>query len=806
MTDPGPGPHRPERVVQRAKVLPGGRSTQVAGDQIHWHGDLVVNVGGSGGEPVPAGPPDVPRPVPEWTAERLDVHPAVSGLAAHQADRGHEFVLPRYVSRAHDRRLRTLLADCADNSTNGWVTVRGRSCTGKTRTAFEAVRTVLHDWQLLFPADTDSLLAVLSPGTLAPRTVLWLNEVQHYLTGPRGEQAAVQLRRRLDGDGPLVALATLRDDLAGDLLDPPPGGDDPHRHARLLLNQSRSVAVPDSFAENLAAARTAAAEDAAWDAAVRNGGTALIQTLAAAPDLVNRYERPTGAHGIYGRALISAAMDAHRLGVTRPLRLAFLQAAVPGYLTDDQRRSADPDNWFTDALAYACTLVKNVAAPLQTVARPDGMGPVPGMVGLADYLQQHGRTNRRLLCPPTAFWDAAAEHLTSSEDLSALADAARERFRYRHAASLYEQAADAGNPSLLARLALLREETGDQQEAERLARQIARSGYPFVLQELARRRADAGDRERAARLYQASADAGNSLALGHLAELRVSAGRQEEAERLARQAAHAGNPGALGQLAQRLADAGDRAGAERLARQAAAAGHPSALGRLALRLEDAGDQEEAARLYRDAGDAGDPAGMGRLAYLRERAGDREGAERLARQAATAGSTGFLVGLATLREDAGDQEEAMRLYREAADAGNRNAPCRIARMRERAGDREGAEQLLREAAGNPLASWTLVMIRERAGDREGAERLALQAAATGDHFALANLARRRERSGPKEEALRLYQAAADAGHTLSGKRLAELHDGKEGAPHYGLNADGTPTAPWRWPGRGRSTGI
>ncbi|MFF4796742.1 hypothetical protein ACFY2M_45845 [Streptomyces sp. NPDC001276] len=47
--------------------------------------------------------------------------------------------------------------------------MRGESCTGKTRTAVEALKAAPDDFQLLFPTDTHSLLAA---DALASRTVL----------------------------------------------------------------------------------------------------------------------------------------------------------------------------------------------------------------------------------------------------------------------------------------------------------------------------------------------------------------------------------------------------------------------------------------------------------------------------------------------------------------------------------------------------------------------------------------------------------------------------------------------------------
>jgi hypothetical protein len=139
------------------------------------------------------------------------------------------------------------------------------------------------------------------------------------------------------------------------------------------------------------------------------------------------------------------------------------------------------------------------------------MGALPGVVGLADYLQQHGRRTRRRLCPPATFWDAATDHLTSPDGLTHLADAARDRYRLRHAAHLYRAAADAGYTGALVRLAEMREEAGDQEGAERRYRAAVGAGITRALVRLAEMREEAGDQKQAERLARQAADAGDGF-------------------------------------------------------------------------------------------------------------------------------------------------------------------------------------------------------------------------------------------------------------------------------------------------------
>ncbi|MEU8030668.1 hypothetical protein AB0C13_18790 [Streptomyces sp. NPDC049099] len=106
---------------------------------------------------------------------------------------------------------------------------------------------------------------------------------------------------------------------------------------------------------------------------------------------------------------------------------------------------------------------------------------------LADYLEQHGRTTRRHLCPPASFWHAAHTHLTHPDDLNNLAEAAEDRHRLQWGHHLLQRAADHGNPSALVLLAERREKAGDRDGAEDFYRQAADHGNTSSLYHLARR-------------------------------------------------------------------------------------------------------------------------------------------------------------------------------------------------------------------------------------------------------------------------------------------------------------------------------
>jgi TPR repeat protein len=762
-----------------------------------------------GTSPAPISAGEVGLPVGQVRPLDLGVHPAIdAGAAAAGLTE-----LPAYIPRHHDAALADMVAEVQSCGDARMVVLVGGSSTGKTRACWEAVRALPPPWRLwhpLRPGRPEAALADLE--RVGPHTVVWMNEAQHYLltpAGPAGEQVAAELRTLLasPGRGPVLVLGTLWPDNWTILTAVPPAGQpDPHAQARDLLKNT-SIRIPDAFtADDL---RTAVRErDPRLAEALNKARSgAVTQYLAGGPALIERYEKA----GVAAKAVLHAAMDARRLGHGPALPRLLLEEAAAGYLSDDQWDLLT-DDWLEKAFAYLTDPLpcRGARAPLTrikprpaatTLHRPDVAEPG---YRLADYLEQHGARTRRMICPPAGFWDAATHHAATG-DHTALADAARDRGRYRHAYALWQRAADTGYSSALGDIARLRERTGDHEEAERLAHaaadaghtgtlrnladlrgrtgdwegaerlaRAAAAGHPDALQDLTRLRGQAGDHEEAERLARAAADAGHPEALWILAEVRERADDREEGERLAYAAADAGHPNALQDLARLREWAGDHREAERLYRLAADAGHTYALlslGRLRTRAED---HEEAIRLLQLAADAGHSVALWHMADLREQAGDHREAERLYLLAADAGHPGALVNLAEWREEAGDYKEVERLYRLAADAGHPDALRNLVLLRVDAGDREEAERLAR-AAGHAGALWILAELREDAGDREEAEQLAYAAADAGYPGALGGLVMRRENAGDHEEAERLAYAAADASYPGALGDLARLRE-------------------------------
>ena len=460
-------------------------------------------------------------------------------------------VLPTYVQREHDALLERVVRVAAEGR-SGIAVVVGGSSTGKTRACWEALgllRDQPEQWRLWHPIDPARPDAVLRElPSVAPRTVVWLNEAQFYLEvadGGLGEQVAAGLRELLrdPGRAPVLVLATLWPQ-SWAALTASPDGADLHAQARELL-VGHDISVPTAFTAGQVS-QLARAKDArlALAAGLSRDGQ-VIQFLAGAPELLARYRNAPPA----AAALIHAAMDARRLGMGRALPYAFLKTAAPGYLTDSEWDRLE-DDWMEQALAYTAAPCAGARGPLarirprptRTVSPSSDAGPT---FVLADYLDHIGRRERRDQIPPNTFWDAAISHIRDPADAAQLADSARNQLLYRYAIPLRRHATARGEESAAWQLA----ERGDLDEP----RTRADTSDKDAAWQLARLLAERGDLDE----LRARADTGDKDASGWLAGLLAERGDLEEAAQILRPHADGGDKDAAWQLAGLLAERGD---------------------------------------------------------------------------------------------------------------------------------------------------------------------------------------------------------------------------------------------------------
>jgi hypothetical protein len=381
--------------------------------------------------------PEGGRPAGSWTAAELGVHPVIGGGP-----------MTAYIRRPHDKLLRAMLDP--DVPESRLVVVRGDPATGKTRAVYEAVVDQLADWSLEYPPTVAALAARLEAG-IPDRTVLWLGELRHYADADGGAVALSRLDDLLEDEGRLVVTTIWPEhwDLYVAVARGGTGAGDPAGVAGRLLDHLEELAqygpdvnaayggvldVPDRFTvEEMTAA--AAAGDPVLAAAAAHAAGQVTQYLAGVPELLRRYDGPGGDPG--GQAIITAAMDAARLGHAAPLPAALLQDAAAGYLTGPPR-TEDGAGW---ALAWATAEVTGAVPAL----RPVQGAAASGEYRVSGYLEQYGRRARADRLGPVSLWDALAARVNGAGDLGRLAQAAWDRGLYRYAAALGTTAASLGS-------------------------------------------------------------------------------------------------------------------------------------------------------------------------------------------------------------------------------------------------------------------------------------------------------------------------------------------------------------------------
>ena len=408
---------------------------------------------------------------------------------------------PEYVPRdADDGEFGVRAKVAAAAQRGGFVLLVGGSSVGKTRCAFEAVRTLLPDWWLVHPAGPAEVTALAQAPP--PRTVVWLDELQRYLDGEHGLTGAV-VRALLIASHPVVIIGTLWPDrYAAYTAVPAPGAADPHAREREVLDLAAVIRIdPDFSPAEQDRARAAAARDRRLAVALETAGYGLTQTLAAAPQLIARWQDAKTTDP-YAWAVLTAALDVARLGARAPLSPDLLRAAAPGYCTSQQQAEA-PENWFEQALAYATGKLHGAAAALSPAGA--GMGQLAGYT-VADYLIQHASRERRYARLPASTWDSVLSYIRDPADATRLADSARSRFLYGCAIPLYRYAAEAGDRYPAKALVDLLERRGDLDEIVQALRPLADAGDPKAAKRLVELLAWRGDLDE----LRARADAGVS--------------------------------------------------------------------------------------------------------------------------------------------------------------------------------------------------------------------------------------------------------------------------------------------------------
>jgi tetratricopeptide (TPR) repeat protein len=655
--------------------------------------------------------PDGAVRVRDSDARHLGVHPAI------QVRNGMDDV-PAYVPRDCDTAVRAALTEA--RAMGGMVLLTGDSSTGKTRTLFEAVRDVMPGWWILLPKTPAEVEAIKR--LPARSTVVWLDELQLFLDA--GLHAGTV--RALISAGVVVAATLWPDEYTTRSVPRVPGRPDPYADNRELLKLARTIGVPSVFTSaEWNRAQQLADHDPRLQIALDSTDAGVTQVLAAGPALVLRWEQ-AGDH--YGRAVITAALDARRAGARSVLTPQYLEQAAVAYL--DSRQLADaPADWFAGALAYATTRLQGAAACLAPHAT--NIGRVDGY-RVADYLHQHATRARRAVPVPAAVWHALVTHHRG--DTATLAGSAKRRGQPAVAEQFYRRALAVGAVGAERDLAKHLAGQGRIAEVESMLGSRAETDGD-VARLLAHLLAEHNRVDAAITLLKSPVLRGDVASQRTLSTLLVRAGRTAEADDML-QSGDAADPASdfdrttLWRV-DALAEAGRVDEAIALLRAVTStAGSPLVWSQLAELLAEHDRLEELEELAAEGPARHCCAGCGNPVED----GYDPGREAAARFAATLvqktlARRGDVVRLRALIA-AGDADAARWLARALADQGD------VKELRERAshGDRHAAIHLARCLAKDPLQireALDILRPLADAGDDEAAEEIPFLLEALGD---------------------------------------------------------------------------
>ena len=665
---------------------------------------------------------------PILTIELENADPFVLGVHEAIETRGAVDALPAYVRRTFDDELAAVVRRACSGEPATAILV-GDSSTGKTRACWEALRALPDGWCVWQPANGAAILD--APGRIAPRTVLWLDEIKRLLLSDDAEadeRVAVALANLITDRAatPVLVLGTAwHDDWIK--ITRPPGREDECKQRRALLGRHR-VVVPEAFAEKEIRALRTSNDARLVEAGKLAEGGHITQYLAGGPAQLERYENAPPLE----RAVLDAAADARRLAPGIQLTEQFLTAAGDASLTS-MKRDFLRDDWFARVIDYTGAPCRGARGALSRV-RPPMLADAEHApeLRLADYLEQKLSRERATLCPADWFWTVAERFAPTARDRVAFVAAALEHGRLAAAERLADHAAALGDLRGLENLGAHAEER--DLDALPYFERAARAGSGLAMAKLGFRYEDRGRLDEAEQMFRAA------LAVRENCDIKVglgsvlwTRGEHEAAMDLYEEAlGEPGGPREIELQARALAGRGDHELALELTRRSFAAGNSEAFTGLAWRYVG-GDYERALQVLGQALMAGDRNALRELATVHMLDDNLEVAERLCEIAVRIGDLQVLRVMSSVRERKGDLAGARGALWYAHNTEQPWVLEKIGEIHERAGELKRAGRFYRRQlrqANHTGRTWDvnglqrgLIRVLARTGRVAEAEKLA-----------------------------------------------------------------------------------
>lgn len=600
-------------------------------------------------------PNDAQQSPADWPLAK-DIEPLTHGVRPTRRTKGLP-ALPPYVRRDQGDAVNSAVGQA--RSEGGLALVLGEPYAGKSRTALAALADVLPDHRVFAPARHEDLreLPALLRGR-SERCAVWLDDLDGHL-GDRGLEP--RLLAQLTGLEAVV-LATMREDSY-----------DEYRltsHGRLLdLAHVVELSSEWSDAERERARETG--DPRLREAAATPRTDSAGAYLAVGPSLWEEWQRARRAdRHPRGHALVRAAIDLARCGLTGPLPLDLLVSVHESYgVPGVERESVDA------ALEWAVEKRYGVL-PMLSGGGAGAWEVSPYLLNTAIGDSSYPEVDRQL-------WNQVL--LLAKEDpaydFGAVAAEARIAF---------QRAAGKGQSWVMHDLGLLAEELEEWTDAETWFRRAAEAGQTESAGRLGRLLVKRGDTRGAEPYLETAAEAGDAGAATLLGTLL-----RERAAKWFTAAARVGNPEAQHRLGDLLLADGDFEGAGDWYVEAERSGYAEvarSTGVLHLLANETGTARVWLTRAAEAGD--EPAGT-LLAYMRNDPPTSKAVGEYFAPAAAYPLDNAHHGV--LMEEEGHAQEARKDYEKGYEAGDSYAAYRLALLLEKQGNSEEAKSWYRKAA-------------------------------------------------------------------------------------------------------------
>jgi fructoselysine-6-P-deglycase FrlB-like protein len=288
----------------------------------------------------------------QWPPQRVEHVPLVgTGVfpsAIADSYIGAEDTEPPYVHLDHDHELLDAVRSAA------FIIVIGEPKTGKSRVAWEAARTACGKWWMLAPVEGANLRALfaLDPFQELPSrepVLIWLDDLDSYL-GVGGLDEAL-LHELVTSTRRVVLLCTIRSTAHEDKS---LGG----TAERVLVRARRAGGTEFHLHQENSRAELLRARRAYPGLAFR---ASIGYELVASDELVSKFRAGESSPG---GALVRAAADWRRLGLTGPIQAKALRALASGYVggavLNDATAYEQAVLWATAPVSSSAALIRSV--------------------------------------------------------------------------------------------------------------------------------------------------------------------------------------------------------------------------------------------------------------------------------------------------------------------------------------------------------------------------------------------------------------------------------------------------------------